>query len=301
MILVPSLNRALLASAAVMLGATAVPAFAQDAPAPAAPASADSNADLAARLNGDSVTVGIGGAYLPDYEGSNEYRLAPGPVAIGSIKGFAFTVVGNRASVDLIPNRPGQKIDLQFGPIGVLNFNRSALSTIDDVRVRALGKRSTAIELGGYVGIGKTGIITSPYDKLSLSLSYRQGVSGAHRSYTWQPTVTYLTPLSRKAAAGLIATAQYSGQGFADTYFSISPSQSIASGLPAFNARKGWRNYSVGGFVTYSLTGDLLQGFKLVAGGTYSRQLGDFSYSPIVRIAGTPNQWIGAVGVAYTF
>ncbi|BCA59810.1 MipA/OmpV family protein [Sphingomonas sp. HMP6] len=299
MIVASSHTNILLASAALLLGATAVPALAQDAPPP--PTSAEGKEDLAARLNGDSVTIGIGGAYLPDYEGSNDYRLAPGPVAIGTIKGFAFSVVGNRASVDLIPNRPGQSIDLQFGPVGVINFNRSALSTIEDTRIRALGKRSAAIEVGGYVGIGKTGIITSPYDKLSVSLSYRQGVSGAHRSYTWQPTVTYITPLSRKAAAGLIGSAQYSGQGYADSYFSISPAQSLASGLPTFNARKGWRNYSVGGFLTYSLTGDLLHGFKVVAGGTYTRALNDFSYSPIVRIAGSKNQWLGAVGVAYTF
>lgn len=297
--ILPSLfTRPLLASVAIVLCATAAPAFAQDAPPPPSP---QSNDDLAAGLAGDSVTVGIGGAYLPDYEGSNDYRLVPGPVAIGSIKGFAFLVAGNRASIDLIPNRPGQAIDLQFGPVGVINFNRSALSSIEDPRIRALGKRSTAIELGGFVGIGKTGIITSPYDKLSVSLSYRQSVSGAHRSYTWQPTVTYLTPLSRKAAAGLIGSAQYSGQGYADSYFSINPAQSIASGLPAFNARKGWRSYSAGGFVTYALTGDLLHGFKIVAGGTYTRALNDFSFSPVTRIAGSPNQWLGAVGVGYTF
>jgi outer membrane scaffolding protein for murein synthesis (MipA/OmpV family) len=38
-----------------------------------------------------------------------------------------------------------------------------------------------------------------------------------------------------------------------------------------------------------------------VAGGSYSRQMNDFSYSPIVRIAGSPNQWLGSAGIAYTF
>ena len=288
----------LLASAAVVLLASAAPALAQGAP----PAAGDrSAADLDAAFNRDSVTVGVGAAWLPDYEGSDDNRLVAGPAAIGSIKGFAFTVLGNRANVDLIRNRPGQKIDLQLGPIGVINFNRSFLNNIEDPRIRALGRRAITLEVGGYVGIGKTGIITSPYDRLSVSISYRRGVAGAHRSYVVQPSLNYLTPLSRKAAVAMFGTAQYSGQGFADTYFSITPTQSLASGLPTFNARKGWRNYSAGGFFTYALTGDLLHGFKILAGGSYTRQLGDYSFSPVTRIAGSPNQWVGAAGIAYTF
>jgi hypothetical protein len=44
-----------------------------------------------------------------------------------------------------------------------------------------------------------------------------------------------------------------------------------------------------------------LHGVKIVAGGTYSRLLNSASFSPVTRIAGSPNQWLGAVGLAYTF
>lgn len=291
------IDRNILAAAAALLVCGAAPAMAQDA-ASAVPVGND---QLAADLGKDSVTIGAGAAYLPDYDGSNDYRIVPAPLVIGSVGGFNFSVLGNRASIDLIPNRLGQSIDLQFGPVGVLNFDRSNLKSIDEPSVRALGKRKTTLELGGYAGIGKTGIITSPYDRLSASVSYRQGVSGAHRSYIWQPSVTYLTPLSRTAAVGLFGSAQYAGQGYAETYYSITPTQSLASGLPAYNARKGWKNYAVGGFATVSLTGDLLHGFKLAAGGTYTRALNDFGYSPIVRLRGSKNQFLGAVGIAYTF
>lgn len=282
------------AAAGLLLLVAAAPAVAQDAPA------GQSDRDrMAADLGKDSITIGAAAAYVPDYEGSNDYRIVPGPAAIGSVGGFAFTLVGNRASVDLIPNRPGQKIDFQFGPVGVINFNRSSLKSIDDLRVRALGKVKTAIELGGYVGIGKTGIITSPYDKLSVSVSYRHDVSDVHDSGIWQPSITYLTPLSTKAAVSIFGSAQYAERGYAQTYFSVSPTQTLASGLPTFTARKGWKNYTVGGVATYSLTGNLLHGFKIVAGGTYTRLLNDFSYSPITRIAGSPNQWIGEIGRAH--
>ncbi|WP_267388625.1 MipA/OmpV family protein [Sphingomonas sp. GC_Shp_3] len=287
-------HRGFAAALPVAVLLAAAPAFAQTEGAAA-------NADLAAKLGGDNVTVGVAGAYLPDYEGSNDYRFTPAPAVIGQFKGFAFSLIGNRASIDLIPNRPGQTLDFQAGPIGVINFNRTSRKNIDDPRVRALGKIDTAIELGGYVGIGKTGIITSPYDKLSVSVSYRHDVSNVHDSGIWQPSINYLTPLSRKAAVGLVASAEHVERGYGQTYFSISPTQSMLSGLPTYNARSGWKDYQVGGFFTYSLTGDLLHGVKLVAGGSYSRLLNSYSYSPIVRTAGNPNQWIGAAGLAYTF
>lgn len=281
--------------------AIAMPAHAQVAQGvpPDTGAVASTAADF--DLDRDSITVGAAGVYLSDYEGSNDYRLTAAPAAIGSVKGFAFTLAGNRASVDLIPNTPGPSWDIQAGPIGVVNFNRSSLKSIDDARVRALGKVDTAIELGGYVGVGKTGVITSPYDKLSVTVSYRHDVAGAHDSGLWQPTINYLTPLSTKAAVAFFGSAEHAGRGYATTYFSVSPAQSIASGLPTYNARSGWKNYTLGGLATYSLTGNLLKGFKIVAGGTYTRILNDFADSPVVSVAGSKNQWLGAVGLAYTF
>ncbi len=290
------IDRRLLASAAFLSFAGAAPAMAQDGSSAAA-----TDAQIAEDYNKDVVTVGVGGAYVPVYDGAKDYHVEPAPFAVGSVQGFNFTVIGNRASIDLIPNHAGARIDLQLGPIAVLNFDRSSLSSIDDARIRALGKRGTALEVGGFAGIGKTGVITSPYDRIAVSVSYRQGVTGAHRSYLWQPSINYITPLSRKAAVGFYGSAQYAGQGYADVYYSITPTQSIASGLLPFNARKGWKSYTAGAFMTYSLTGNLLHGFKILAGGTYTGMLNDFSYSPIVRVAGSKRQWLGAAGIAYTF
>ncbi|HEX4695104.1 MipA/OmpV family protein [Sphingomonas sp.] len=272
----------------------AAPAFAQDAPAtPPAAAPVDTG--------GDSITIGAGGAYIPDYEGSDHYVLRPVPGAIGSVSGFNFTLAGNRASIDLIPNKPGPTWDFQAGPIGVVNFNRSSLKSIDDPRVRALGKRSTSIEVGGFVGIGKTGVITSEYDRLSFSVSYVKGVTGAMRSGIFSPTVNYFTPLSHKAAVGLYVSAERAERGYGRAYFDVDPAGSLASGLPVYYTRGGWKDWTAGAIGTVSLTGDLLHGFKLVAGGTYTRLLNDFGRSPIVSIAGNRSQWQGVVGLAYTF
>ena len=278
----------------------ATPVLAQSA---ATPPDAGSAAALAADFdpNADSITIGGGAVYLPDYEGSNDYRITPAPAAIGSYQGYSFTVAGNRASVDLIRNNASDKFDFQAGPIGVLNFNRKSTSGIDDPRVKALGGVGTAIELGGFVGIGKTGIVTSPYDRLSVSVSYRYDVNGTHKSGIWQPTINYFTPLSTKSLVGIFVSGEHVGDKYARTYYSVSPTQSVVSGLPTYNARGGWKNYTIGALGAYSLTGNLLKGFKVVAGGTYTRQFNSFAESPIVSIAGSRNQWLGSVGLAYTF
>ena len=135
--------RAILPAAALLLLSTA-PALAQSAADTPPAGSADG-------FDADTVTVGVAAAYLSDYEGSNDYRVVPAPAAIGSINGYAFQVLGNRVSVDLIRNQAGPTWDLQAGPIAVLNFNRSNTKSIDDRRVKALGEVNTAYEVGGFV------------------------------------------------------------------------------------------------------------------------------------------------------
>ncbi len=275
--------------------AFATPALAQDAAPSAVPTGIEE------QMAGDSITVGVAAAYITDYEGSNDYRFTPAPGVLATIKGYTFTLLGNRASVDLIRDNPGPTWDLQAGPIGLVNFNRNSNKSIDDRRIRALGELDTAIELGGFVGIGKTGVITSPYDKLSVSLSYRHDVTNTHDSAIWQPTVNYFTPLSRKAAVGLFASAERAGRGYARTYFSVDGAQSLASGLPVYNARDGWKNWSLGVIGTYALTGDLLKGWKAIGGVVYRGMMNDFKDSPVTSIAGSKSQWASALGIGYTF
>ena len=275
----------------VLALAAAAPAFAQDTPPPLP----------SDEVPQDSITIGAGAIYLPDYEGSDDYRFSPAPGAIGSVGGFGFVLAGNRASVDLIPDRDPSGWNIEAGPIALLNLNRTSTSSIDDRRVAALGELDAAIELGGYVGIGKTGVITSAYDRLSVSVSYRKDVNGVHEAGILQPTISYVTPLSRKSAIGLFASAERAERGYGRAYFDVTAAQSAASTLPVFTTRGGWKNWSLGAIGTQALTGDLLQGFKLVAGVNYRRMLNDFGDSPVVSVAGSRGQWLAALGLAYTF
>lgn len=285
----------LLLSAAALFAATTAPAAAQDAPAGLPPTPPPGT------IAANTYTVGVAAVSLPSYEGSDNNNILAGPGALISHNGYQLTILGTRGALDLIRNEAGPVWDLQAGPVAAINLDRVRRGAINDARVEALGSRNVAIELGGYVGIGKTGVLTSDYDSLNFTLSYRYDVANAHESGTWQPSVSYFTPLSTKAAVGLFATAEHVSDRYARYYFSVPVAGSVASGLPVFNAEGGWKNYQLGVIGTYSLTGDLLQGWKVVAGGTYSRLQNDFKDSPIVSIAGDRDQWLGTVGLAYTF
>ena len=278
--------------ACLATAAFATPAFAQDEPAAEQAAVAE---EASARL-----TVAVGGAWIPDYEGSDDNRWTPIPAANGTVAGMSFTVLGNRASLDVIPEVAGKDWNFQLGPVAVINLNRTNRDAIDDPRVAALGEIDTAVEVGGYIGIAKTGILHD-YDTLSASLSYRHDVTKIHKSGIFTPSVNYTTPLSTKALVSVFASAEIVEDRYARTYFGVTPAGSVASGLPVFRPEGGQKDITVGGFVTHAITGDLTKGLALIVGGTYKKLVGDFADSPLVSIAGSRHQWTGGAGLALTF
>ena len=253
--------------------------------------------------NSNVLTVGIGAAVIPSYEGSDDYRVIPVPQVRGKVSDFAFWTRGPSLYVDVIPNR-GQDIDLQLGPVAGVRFDRSSRKNIKDDAVRALGKRDKAVELGGFVGIGKTGIITSDYDNLSVRVAVTKDVAGAHESYVVTPAIEYFTPLSTRSFVGLGVSADYVGKKYGRYYYDIDAAGALASNLPVYSQAgdgSGFKKVGVNLTGGVSLSGDIRKGWALFALGGYSRMLGDYADSPIVSIAGSKNQWVGAVGVGYTF
>jgi outer membrane scaffolding protein for murein synthesis (MipA/OmpV family) len=59
------------------------------------------------------------------------------------------------------------------------------------------------------------------------------------------PSLNYITPLSKKLIATISISAKHVNRDYANYYYSVSGQQSLASGLPLYQARGGWA--SVGG------------------------------------------------------
>jgi MipA family protein len=266
----------------------ATPALAQDA-------TTDPDA---ANSDRDTLTIGIGALVTPRYEGSDDYRITPGGALRGKVSGISFSTLGTALFTDLIRSNGTNDWKLVLGPVAHLTLNRSSRKSVRDPQIVALGRIPVAIELGGHIGLSKTGVITSPYDNLNFDVAVTHGVGSVHESLIVTPSVNYGTPLSRKTYVGVSASATHVGSGYAQRYFGITAPQSVASGLAAYAPGAGFKDVTLGALANFALTGDLRKGLSLFALASGSRLLGEFGRSPVVR---SRTQWFGGLGLAYTF
>ena len=273
---------------AVIALLAATPALAQGAGDPALPSPNDQS---------DVFTIALGGAWIPDYEGSNDYEGTPFAAIRGRVNGMSFSTRGTYLYLDLI-RRPDSGIDFDAGPI--VGFRRERTGKVKDDFVTRLPERDTAIELGGFVGATFHGL-TNPYDQLSLRLDVLSDVGGAHKSTIFIPTIDYGTPLSSHTYIGASLSAEFVADRYADYYYSISPAEGFIAGLPAYEADGGMKNWKLTALINQSITGDLTGGFSIFGAGSYSRIVGDIADSPIIDDRGSASQWQAVIGVAYTF
>ena len=271
---------------AAAAAAFATPAIAQDSSA-ALPDPNDQS---------DTFTIGAGAAWIPDYEGSDDYKIIPAAAVRGRVSGIGFSSRGTYLYVDVIPRGTG--IDFDLGPIVGVRMNRTG--KVKDDFVDALPERKTAFELGGFAGLSFHGL-TNPYDVLSFRLDAVKDMGSAHKSTVVTPTVEFGTPLSRTFYIGASASADWAGGGYADYYYSITPADSLASLLPVYDADGGFKSWKLSLLANQSITGDLTHGISLFGLASYGRLGGDFKDSPIVDLRGSASQKMGAIGLAYTF
>jgi outer membrane scaffolding protein for murein synthesis (MipA/OmpV family) len=281
-----------LAGLALAASCVAAPAFAQDQPTAGTLPTPE---EIASK---DTVTVALGAGFVPDYEGSDDYRIIPAGAIRGKVSGISFNTRGTYLFVDVIPSNA--KVEFDAGPI--VGVRLGSRRHIDDPVVKHLPKRKTAFEAGGFAGVSVHGL-TNPYDTLAFHVDVLHDFGKAHKSTTVSPNVEFSTPLSRSTYASVSVGAEFVSNKFADYYFSISPADRLATGnlLPVYNASGGMKNWKTGLLINQSLGGDLLHGFSLFGLGQYSRLTGDFRRSPIVSQRGSASQWLGAAGLAYTW
>jgi outer membrane protein len=244
----------------------------------------------------DGFTLAGGAGLVPDYEGSDDYRLIPAAAIRGKVGGISFQTRGLYLYVDVIGG--AGKVDFDVGPIVGVRLNRTG--KIKDDVIDLLPDRNTAIEAGGFAGVSFKGL-TNPYDSLGVRLDVVHDVANAHESTVFTPNLEFTTPLSRAMFVGASLSADFVSNRFADYYFSVSPAEAGLSGLPAFNAGGGMKNWKVGLLANYALSGDLRHGLSLFGTGGYSRLTGDFKRTPIVSDRGSASQWMGALGLAYSW
>jgi outer membrane protein len=245
------------------------------------------------------VIVGVGLGGVPDYDGSNDMKLMPAVGVMGRLGGRAFRIRGPNFSFDLIRHSPDSHLRLRLGPTIRYGGNRSG--GVDDPVVDLLPKLKSGFEGGFSFGARYRGLIND-YDSLSIGGSARWDLSGRHGGMTYGSSISYFTPLSPAQVVGIQAAASWVDDKYSDYNYSVSPEGSAASGLPAYKAKGGLNELSIGAFTARDLSGDFRDGgFALGAGVLYGRLQGSAAATPITSIRGSADQWIAGGGVAYSF
>jgi outer membrane scaffolding protein for murein synthesis (MipA/OmpV family) len=286
--------------AVVITTFTSISAHAQSDPdSPTNSASPTDSPSEKTFISGDYLVVGAGAVYSPSYEGSNDYEVFPVPVIQGRIRGVTITPRAGGAAVNLIPDPANAKLSFSLGPVATYSANRDR--HIDDPVVRAAGRLKADIAVGASGGVVLNRIF-DPYDSVSASVDVKWDVHGPHGGMQVAPSVSYRTPLSKAVIATLAVSAKHVNDDYANYYYSVSPGQSAASGLPIFQAHAGWASVGTTLLLGYSLRGDLRKrGLSVFAVGGYTRLLNDARFNPYTAIRGSADQWIGGGGIAFMF
>ncbi len=247
-------------------------------------------------------TVGIGAGLVPSYAGSDDTILFPLPLIAGRVGGVGIAPNGPGFALDVLSPAPSfgsGKPRFFGGP--AFRIRNDRVNRIEDEVVELAEDLDLAVELGAQAGVSFPGVF-NPLDTLTLTTQVRFDVAGAHGGTLFEPSVGYTRPFGPGIRFQTSLGAQFVDDDFADYYYTVTPGQSAATGLPLFTADGGLNSVSSTTIVSFDLDGNGLNGglsvFTVLG---YTRFVGDAADTPFTSLRGDADNFIGGAGVAYTF
>ena len=234
--------------------------------------------------------VGAAVVYLPDYVGSDDYDFSILPAfryEFGDHRNIE--IVGNFATANLINHE-----NLRFGPSLRYRFGRD--DDIDDDAVKLLPEIDDTLEAGFTFG-GDWVLHNNPRNRFVAGIDALWDTGGESNGMNSNVYARYWKDVSEAIDLGIAGNIVYGDSNFNDTYFGVSNAGSAASGLPFHDAESGLVSFSIQPMIAYHLN----EKWHIGAGLRYMRLTGDAADSPIVDDRGDENQFIGGIGVVYTW
>lgn len=240
---------------------------------------------------GLSINIGAGAILSPNYNGDDAYSLSSVPFIRVTKDDTFFASVETGMGYAVI-NQDG----FRAGPLAQIDFGRNedgegpfritGSSTNDLI---GLGDIDTTVSLGGFADY-KVGDITAAI-KAGQALGGHDGLTG-EISLTYNPILRDLGPPIFLSVGPRIT---YGDADYTQSFFGVTPAQSLASGLPAYNTGGGIESYGMGGLAIVPLSRKASVTFI----GSYNRLTGDAADSPLVRQRGSKDQLFFGVIAAY--
>ncbi len=271
------MRRLLISSAALLALFSA--AIAADLPAatPAQPITSPSHAELW------TVTIGVEGRVLPRFDGATSYTVAPIPL-------FGIRPAGTPAPFDATRDGFGFSIidigRFQAGPAFKVDLPRREGSDGD---LRGLGNVDWTLEAGAFAQYWVA-------QWLRARAELRQGIGG-ETGLTAELTADVVVPLTSQLTMSGGPRMTLEGNAATSPYFSITPTQSIHSGMPVYDAHGGMHSFGAGAKVRYAWSPQWTTHVFV----EYERLSGDAANSPLVTLHGSRDQVQTGIGLAYSF
>ena len=230
-----------------------------------------------------TVMVGIGGEYTPDFVGSKNGKLMPIPIfsirRAGSVDQFR----GPRDSASIALFDVG---NFRAGPA----FKYVASRRSDKyAELTGLGDVKAAYEFGGFVEY-------FPVDWLRLRSELRQGMGG-NTGTVADVSADVIVPLIQRLTISAGPRFTWKSTKATAPYFGVDAVQSVASGLPMYDAKGGAHSVGFGGQISYRINPQ----WEVHAYVEYEKLLGDAADSPLVKLRGSSNQTTIGLGTSYSF
>ncbi|WP_207588873.1 MipA/OmpV family protein [Rhizobium sp. ZX09] len=222
------------------------------------------------------ITLGVGAAYAPKYEGSDKLEAGPVPlvsVAYGDMLSIDFSGV----TVNLL-NSNGFRLGVKGG------WEPGRKEKDDRKNLRGMGD----IKAGGVIG----GVIAYDAEPFEIYAKVDKTINGSEGL-----TASIGASVSHKVdqfILGADLSATWADDKHMKSYFGVTSAQSARSGLRRFDAKSGFKRVDASASVTYLMT----ENWSITGTGGVGFLLGDAKDSPLSKKDIQP---FAMVGLAYTF
>ncbi len=246
----------------------------------AACASAPALAGDAYQAEGTDIALELGAAarVAPAYPGADSYTLYPAPII--KLKFLKLPFFGTVAD-------SSKDVGLGFYPAFNFEGERDAA---DHSELTGLKTVDWAIELGA--GVRYTG------DFVEAFAEVRRGFNG-HHGFVGELGIDAVARPADRLKLTLGPRVSFADSEYMSTYFGVTSGESTASGgrFAAYDAGGGFRDVGVAFGAEYAWSDTI----TLYGDAGYRRLVGDAADSPIVKRAGSENQFTAGLGLTYKF
>ncbi len=216
------------------------------------------------------LSLGVGPVLRPDYLGSDDYEVGVDPQVFFKLRNFVF-FDDDGADLALFGFS-----GFRLGPSIRIAGDRDE---DENIALTGLGNISETFEFGGFAA-------TTLVNRYSIKFKVRKGISSGHRGLIVDAFGTALLFKYGPFSTSVSAQASWVGNNYANAFFTVTPEQSVNSGLSQFQSRSGFRN--IGGSLNGYL--NLGQRWSLNPYIQYDRIIGNFRNTPIIADFGSPDQ-----------